>query len=1417
MKVNVVKVRKRFRQLYRNCRNPVMKILNVTLVLSMLLSSITYNVYADEDKVEVANSAVLPHKDGSPLDDETHTDLEVNGSILKEKEDYGYKYPSSYDWEKAFKQSMLASQFCVPLSTDMYNIVASENGKEAFSDLYDEDNNAPYELNHRPIFMSKDERTPVATVKDILSAGADGNVKNFYVKYLDSVVHIPEKKNSKGKVIQEEEWISNFKFKQVYRSNTYTLLYYTMFAKHINMLERIESLANSEVSMDQYGNIVINGGKDGDSNRAMVVPNYINNCITQDSKFPLNTRILLSSITPNILPSVSSGAEVELDGKIIKEGVADVIKSKKNMGLFEVDYATEQYFDAYSIQSDNGYLWKKKLNVPKPVKQKLTLEYQVNDAYKKFSWCVPEVKGMYYFGFDSTIKNNILNVVKNNKSNEKYPLLDKDGYFAIMPKASTTLGTVSGGDVIETINIKNTNKGGSYKISRLNKSAVLAYKSKLNNNTELTYFSGTGGIWDAGQVSKSDFEMSGAICNSFIEGSQYPFLKDIAFYTKMKYVTTQTGSSGEEKLAKSSEDSSQDVNMIVKLTHTFLTKPGSSLVKIGTSVKSCKYNAIIKGVKENYLFHMNEIKNDPNFLKMLEKYIISLLLINVLNAIFQIWNMFRGDFEKVKNFIPNVIKGACMSVMPIVVFLLFIGVCNNFTDKIFKDTFIYWGATDVDLRNRISRDDSSLQKAVESAFRENTVKLTNSSDEGIQSSGLNYGIDKDTGKELSVELGDLLSSTSLVRGRENGTEADSIMANKERYKESLFYYFYDNFRYHIYNYYEEDRTTPEFKESWENPEGMVSSDNYFLDMVKDPYFLYGNTYDETTMGDFKPSKAHTPAKYRSLKAQDILGLNNLFSGVDISERPSVRTSINSSEWFKSLYESSGINLGFLGHKNTKNLLDFANYKNESILADYYLIEDYQPTDLEYKLFEVNQKIVKRLMVLQDYKGLCDETQLFMASVLAANEFDTLMNKKFRPEIKMYPEMFYSGGYGMDTVFRSIFYDVSKGANKTAFQDDLMTTIEESGGGSIVQSMVIACAYLSQFTGIMTYIGSAVFFILAIVVFILVYNLFKKFYNKAWLGLLVLSGSLLLTHVGFLFWVNAFCVPRSAIIRSNLFGSYAPSIKIILLIIALLVKCLAISAILIFSFKHVGDLGGEIIADTLSSTASKITGAFNNGKMKFNKNKSVNLDSDEVYMQGKNGSKTGEIFNRNTEEQEVRTARSRGEDSVKGQTMMFSGGKTSKKSNVILASAEGGGGLNSYEQSEEDALIQERMGTILRKEEAKENINNNNNIENNENIENNYSTNTGDNSRKEVKEFESYEDLAKKYSQPENKSKESKKETRAERRKRKDDKYYDDADVYQRDEQLDNIEMDNSFDESGNEEELDDIDEVIKRAKNSDYF
>lgn len=1098
------------------------------------------------------------------------------------------KYPDDYEYSSAIEDSFIASQFIRPFESSMSWVLQDKELKDSLPSLYTEETNLAVNLNYRDIYYRNPSNEKVAaTVSDLFSIGADGEGREYYIEYWEELLD----ENDEPYIVYHDL--------RVYYTNPYSYFYLTMALSDSS--ERVTKFKQSKadkVQLDQYGNIVLN--KPGAMNHAIVIPNYSNPDLTNKKEFYLPSRLFLVKYDTGNMGKVVGWSEEanwpdEVKASTFKNNAGDVLHPNA-ISMYDNAKSTRVLLnEGLNMATLTGKI--KALVSDKLVEVSSVVNTVPDNSaeYRKYLGAhdgkYEEIEPGEEIGF--VFGNAHINYMMNRYQSDsiQYSSLGEIGTngiwgvvnssFVYLPKEHIHFGPSDIGFTNYKINIKTTtfDNGGvwsPYMHGAANKGVPIF-------NQE--------GKWGTGATLDEVFLIKSMLAN-YVSDIDFEKMDLIANYSTGLDTKTDnaipTNPEGEE--ISSAEQKS---NSIIDIMHFMLNNIGSAMVAMQTSKMSITYKNIMSNLEENYLFHVSNILESETMSNLIKIYMRIVIWLNLIWFLYWTFRLYSGLDGGIIEVLTKFAFVVVLSTLPLVVLIYYCMGAEMYTGAVFKDTFVYWSLVDMDIVNRQSDVDRQYVIDEMEFFRESgRVSYKNhgmvevyglTSDSEDKSTEIEFIKSILTAKEANVDNVPDTNKTTIItlsdivsKGVPNGGNKEGIMANKANYDSSIFYYFYDNFRYHYYSYYEDDIEADSNSPFYDN-RGMISSINTYRDMITNPYFLYGPDYNIEDRTTYEP--------------QDILGLSNLFSRNEFGGRPGYYEDIYQSPWFQVMRSNSNRTHTIKAQDGLRDSTDPYNYTGGLIVGILNRSEpDRQYTDFEMALREVNKRTALELQKMNDYSMYTDESLIFMSAIISTMEFNKVMNSRLKPTTNLVPTSFNSQSYSLDTIFRSMF--LANSDQEKTYRGDLMWAVE-SQGGILIQALLIVTAFVGQISGLLNLVAVLMLFITACLVFLVAYNVSRDFFNEAWVGLLGLFGTLMVIHMLFILLVYWICVPVTSVIQTSIFKGYSNGIRTLLLLFALTLRSVAVGVLLFFLAKNYKDLGGSIIAENLRGFVNNMMGDSSN--------------------------------------------------------------------------------------------------------------------------------------------------------------------------------------------------------------------------------
>lgn len=303
------------------------------------------------------------------------------------------------------------------------------------------------------------------------------------------------------------------------------------------------------------------------------------------------------------------------------------------------------------------------------------------------------------------------------------------------------------------------------------------------------------------------------------------------------------------------------------------------------------------------------------------------------------------------------------------------------------------------------------------------------------------------------------------------------------------------------------------------------------------------------------------------------------------------------------------------------------FKKQVIASEAVFVANDIPTkyatDLEQALWEVNENIYKDTIDYfnnssSDINDFTDVVMLACISTFRFNEkfgksfnfnnafsFDTGSNYLFRFTSTVQPTSFRKEELDMDVIMKAVY----AGDNSVKGDYDLMYYLGSDTFGAIAAIILIVAEIFLIAYLIVRMIHLIVLYVLVALVCVTQYSLRKKTRNKAWLGALSQALYFFLAHVIQIFMMNM------AVCNDLDRGGLTSVLLSLLLFLGSAFSITVEIYVMVFLIKNFRDLGGQIVADSVSSAMAKIKGKIE-GKLKGDmKSDKIEQHADEVNSYG----------------------------------------------------------------------------------------------------------------------------------------------------------------------------------------------------------
>lgn len=1163
----------------------------MTMTSLIILSSVIVN--GDTVKLDIKEASTVSARDGTEQtedeqdveeEDEEEDDL-VDSDEEEDTDSGGSSEQQSVKLDKVqIVKSMALSQFVRPFANSVYNVMGNENMKSALPELY-EDGKVP-DIVHVPLLLKEGEnKYRRATVKDLFELNSDGNPNEFYIKYEYEVL-VPG--------TDPPEYTTEVDYEQVFYSNAYSYFYLSLFASHdTNIAENWLQSTTKPVYLDMYGNIVLDDSKENKRHTFMIIPNIANPFLVGSDEFFMPTRKFLSLFQTD-LHAISELKSISR--KKMESMVGDKLDANE-IGIYNMDSDFFDYTSLYILPYGNEqqYLSPEFNLVDNASAGKATIgddkDALLTKEYKRFlnadsSGTSDSVGSLTLFTYGNGHDLKFANRFRTDSYQQDLKLIidtgvgKKNSSMAVLPSDRLYWGDAfsSSSITVESDSIFNT----TYNIEYFDISNYSIYGNDILNG-------------------KADWS------NSFTTNEIVVTLKNTESYAddyKSEIFDTVTGDATDKvvvdkKPSDTLVDTPQDaydqkVNFIINNMDHLFRNMGSGSSAIRTSRMSTEYKHVTSKFDKNFMFHLTDIMEDREVNDLVGGYIRFLLYINVVITLVIFIRVMLKSTVPVSSFFSTSAKCIAMSLLPIVIFNIFVSSYNLITERVFKDSFIFWTTMEVDLLNRVGDEESQVQQDINSYFREYNLSSIDS--------GSTITMYTESDEEPLVKVNLKTMATEYLH--HGGTTEEEIFGNKDKYYKSVFYYFYDRYKWHYYNYYSAEISNGSIPD-WSNERGLVGTKDKAVAMLTDPVFLFGQDYlDIASSADFNKLDV---SEWVGVGVQDIAGLSALFSKIDTSDTSSFYEDVSYTKWFENIAKKSRLSESINGDDSSSDTDIIHGSIQSATRAGKESV-----SQVENVLDRINRNVAKRLMTLYDYSDCTDETIIFMAALLTTFEFNQVMNESLPSEYTLYPTTINSESLNMDTIYRGMYLE--RVEDNETYKGDVMSAVETKGG-FMAQGLILGSSFIGQICGFVAYLCILLLFIFSVYVFTVSYSINRNKSNKAWLGLLFFGCSVLVVHLAFLLIVNGTCVPSYAVIRISMFGGFTGILKNLALLIAMVARTFVVLWLVAFALKHPADLGGSIIAEKASIAVANIKGHIQSDGDNDTDSENVNITTENTNLDG----------------------------------------------------------------------------------------------------------------------------------------------------------------------------------------------------------
>lgn len=303
----------------------------------------------------------------------------------------------------------------------------------------------------------------------------------------------------------------------------------------------------------------------------------------------------------------------------------------------------------------------------------------------------------------------------------------------------------------------------------------------------------------------------------------------------------------------------------------------------------------------------------------------------------------------------------------------------------------------------------------------------------------------------------------------------------------------------------------------------------------------------------------------------------------------------------------------------KGIYSLNNVKTQSLL-------------LEKAVWELNQNIYEQICKYFDLEltTISDYSDLLMLASISSFEFNKMFGDKVGDILAIENTQFNKSSMDTDMLMRAIFLD----PEEVAKSDDTMYTIVADKGQVITGIIIVITeGILLAFVAIRLIHLIQIFFLSA-GSSLVAYVVKRNIRNKCWLGVV--------TQVLFLLVSHAIIVVMMNLVVLKPF----PSGWLISFGVAILMQFMSIIAVIvevkmvIFLFRNMRDMGGQVVANSVKSAlaniSGKIKGTFSNGEMNSNSDL-MSVKASNVEVDSSTNSTGESTTSEELEEQEYRAA------------------------------------------------------------------------------------------------------------------------------------------------------------------------------------
>ncbi len=1136
------------------CYRKLNKYIATCMAVVCMISPLTYsNVYGDESS----------SREGVRILSRTP---EIDGEVDKLT-------------EEQFHQGFVASQYVRPFGGTLQGVLNNSNMNELLPELFDGDD--PISIQYSELMVKSGSSYRRANVSDLFEYSGSSTPTEFFVNYEYDVEVVfeydaKEENPETGEMVDvvrrgtRTETVNDYQ--KVFYTNAYSYFYLGLFASDDTAIaENVKNLTTGTAKpllIDMYGNIVIDDTGSARQHLYVAVPAVANPMLFEDDEFYMPTRKLISLAQPELFDVIDKD---DLSVDEMENFVGDKL-SGSEVGIY--DASSDFLEGSLGVFSWLNYFQKKSymssIDLIENLIDPRTDSYDplgtyLSEDYANFLGANDkgddDVEDLFLFSFGPNHVNTFAN------------RFQTDSYQGDMKAIIVTgLGRTNSSTAALP-------KDRLYWGSAFERNKVDVDDKKLVFYTPNNVDSMKGSIicdnanW-SGDYSPNDTGTMLETSKSYMSGLDYDLMElMIDFTVESKDVE---GDPAEDLIETPEDLYDKKVNGVVDHMSHLFNNMGSATTAMRTSGLSKDYVNTSSSFKKNYLFHIDEVLEDPYLMTLVIHYLNFVILLNVLIAFAMlIGSSVKGNLDWL-SFVKKFFICIIMTYIPVLILVYFTSGYNIIAQKLFDNALVYWSAIDLNVVHSATDAENEFQQGVNNYFREYNL---------VDDSG-STSINMYTGKYDGSTTTNTLCILADNIAYPDAKSAGEVFHNSYRYNESLFYYFYDNYKWHLYNYYADEINADSFK-GWDNPRGLVETTGKVIAMFEDPVFLYGSSYLNMT-GDVEDFDS-----WSDVYIQDIAGLGPLFSDPTDGTIRGYLKDIRNSTSYNTILKHS-----FLSNKTNKDTLyneyfDNSKYPSGVVRASHNYNSIYgnmELNPLESKLIRVNERVDLALRRLQGYQEYKDETVLFIAALLTTFEFNEEFNRGISLSHRLEPYTLNTETLSLDLIYRGIYLEDVK--SNTMHRGDIISAVE-SRGGLPAQVLIIVTSFVANLCGFVSYMFTFVIFCFSIYVFVLAYTFKRDLFNKAWVGLAFFAGSILLIHACFTICVNLLSVPPD---KDSIFlwlYDFTGSVKHVVLFALICLRAFLIGRLTVFAIKNPTDLGGAIISEKAQVMFDNVRGRINN--------------------------------------------------------------------------------------------------------------------------------------------------------------------------------------------------------------------------------